>query len=202
VAEVQPALLEAARDHEPRVREAALQALAGSPVPARVDVARAVLASDGWSFVKAQAVGVLSKAPPSSEVDESLRAALRDASGRVRTAVVVAAALRRAGALRGAVRERLDDEDEDVDVRQAAAAALGSLCDMSSVDRLTEHARQLGSPGTPEGEQPIALGALFGLAALQPKDLRDRLAPLLSPSASPEVRAAAQKALAAHGVCR
>jgi len=151
--------------------------------------------------VKAQAVGVLAKAPPSGQVDDALRRAMRDAAGRVRAAAIVAVALRHTGALHGAVRDRLDDRDEDAEVRAAAASALGALCDVSSIDRLTELARRLGVPGAGEDEQPIAVGALVGLAALQPADLRARLAPLLSKTAAPYVRAAAEKALGAHGVC-
>jgi hypothetical protein len=201
VPEAQAVLLSASRDPEPRVREAALQALAASSEPAGVDAARAVLATDGWSFVKAQAIGVLAKAPPSGDVDDALRRAMRDAAGRVRAAAIVAVALRHTGALHGAVRERLDDLDEDAEVRAAAASALGALCDGSSTDRLTELARRLGVPGAGEDEQPIAVGALVGLAALKPPDLRARLAPLLSRDAPPYVRAAATKALEARGVC-
>ena len=84
VPEAQGTLVGATRDAEPRVREAALQALAASAAPAGVDAARAVLATDGWSFVKAQAIGVLAKAPPSGDVDGALKGAMRDAAGRVR----------------------------------------------------------------------------------------------------------------------
>jgi HEAT repeat protein len=196
------ALIAAARDPEPRVREAALQSLVPSPVPAAVDAARGVLASDGWSFVKAQAIAVLSKAPPSSDVDAALEAGLRDSAARVRGASLVALALRRAGSARKAIRERLDDENEDGDVRAIAARALGAVCDASSVDRLTELARKLGVPGTSEDEEQIALGALVGLAAMQPRDLRNRLAPLLRSDASAQVRHAAEQAIGAHGTCR
>lgn len=195
------ALVGAARDPEPRVREAALEALAASPVPAAVDAARGVLAEDGWSFVKAQAVAVLAKAAPSSAVDASLGDALHDASARVRGASLVALALRRAVSARKSIRERLDDENEDGDVRAIAARALGAVCDASSADRLTELARKLGVPGTSDDEQQIALGALVGLAAMHPNDLPDRLAPLLRKDASPQVRHAAERAIAAHGTC-
>jgi hypothetical protein len=199
----QAALVGAARDPEPRVREAALQALAAVPQgPAGIDAARAALSGDGWWFVKAQALAVISKAPPSGDVDDALRGAMRDASARVRAAALVAVALRHTASLREAVRERLDDRDEDAEVRAAAAAALGAVCDASAVARLTELARGLGVVGTTEEEQQVALGALVGLAALQPPELRARLAPLLAPSAPPYVRVAAQKALAAHGACR
>jgi HEAT repeat protein len=199
--EVQSALVGAARDPEPRVREAALQALSAEPPPAAFDAARAVLASDGWSFVKAQAIGVLAKAPPNVDVDGALRGALEDTSTRVRLAALLAAGLRHASGLHDAVRERLDDVTEDAEVRAAAARTLGAVCDASAVDRLTSLARGVGVPGTSEDEQQICLGALVGLAALHPPDLRDRLSPLLSPKAPPAVRAAAQQALAARAVC-
>ena len=195
------ALVEATRDTEPRVREAALQSLVATPAPAAVDAARGVLASDGWSFVKAQAVAVLAKSPPSSDVDAALQAALHDPAARVRGASLLALALRRAGSARKANRERLDEENEDGDVRAMAARALGAVCDASSVDRLTELARKLGVPGTSEDDQQIALGALVGLAAMQPPDMRARLAPLLKSDAAPQVRHAAEQALAAHGTC-
>lgn len=201
VSDASGALVGAARDPEPRVREAALQSLVVTPVPAAVDAARGVLASDGWSFVKAQAVAVLSKAPPSTEVDGALDAALHDGSARVRGASLIALALRRASSAHKAIRQRLDDENEDGDVRALAARALGAICDASSVDRLTELARKLGEPGTSEDEQQIALGALVGLAAMQPPDLRNRLAPLLRSEAPPQVRHAAEQAIAAHGTC-
>jgi HEAT repeat protein len=201
LAEAQPALMSAVRDSEPRVREAALQALSSAPVAAAVEVARGALTKDGWPFVKVQAAHVLAHAPPSAEVDEVLRTALGDASSNVRMAALVAVALRHARTLHGAVRDRLDDVKEEAEVRAGAAAALGALCDASSTDRLTELARAVGVPGTSEDDQTIGEGALKGLAALHPVDLGKRLAPLLSPSASPLARAAGETAMAARGVC-
>jgi hypothetical protein len=203
------ALLGAMHDAEPRVREAALQALAASPpssspsLPAgAVEAARAVLASDRWSFVKTQAVGVLAKAPPAADVDAALRGAMHDDAARVRQAAVLAAGLRHAGALHEPIRELLDDANEDAEVRAASARALGAVCDASSIDRLTALAQGVGVPGTTEEEQLICVGALTGLAAIHPPDLQDRLAPLLSKGASAEAKAAARQALAARGVCR
>jgi hypothetical protein len=203
LAQVQAALVTAARDPEPRVREAAWGALAASPLPAaEVDAARTIVESDGWFFVRAQAVGALAKAPPSAQVNDALRKAMHDGSARVRAAALVSVALRHTAALGAAVRERLEDRDEEPEVRASAAAALGAVCDWSSLDRLTALTHALAAQGTTEDEQPIALGALMGLAAMQPHDLRERLAPLLAPAAPPSVRVAAQKALAARGVCR
>jgi hypothetical protein len=203
LAEAQAPLMTAVRDPEPRVREAAWQALAASPLqPAAVDAARAALDDDGWSFVRVQAVGALSRAPSLAGVDGTLRKAMRDGSARVRASALVAVALRHTASLRGAVRDRLDDGDEEPEVRASAAAALGAVCDTSSLDRLTELVRALGVPGTTEDEQRMALGALVGLAAMQPHDLRERLAPLLARPAPDSAHVAAQRALAARGVCR
>jgi hypothetical protein len=198
----QVALLAASHDAEPRVREAALQSMAASLIPGAIDAARVTLEGDRWSFVKVQAIGVLGRSQPSGDVDQSLGDALKDASPRVRGAAVVALGRRRATRLHEAVRARLDDPGEDADVRAAAARVLGALCDGSSADRLTEYARKLGVPGSPEDEQQVALAALEGLAAMQPPDLADRLAPLRSPTALPSVSNAAKRALEARGVCR
>jgi hypothetical protein len=166
-----------------------------------VRAAAEALAHDGWSFVRGQAVKLLMNAPPNGDVDGGLEDALGDGSARVRGAVVLALAKRRAVSARGAVRRRLDDTTEEVEVRAAAATALGVLCDNGSVDRLVELARELSVPGADQDTQTIGLGAIMGLAAFQPRDLRGRLAPLLGPQAPPYVRAAAQQALAARAMC-
>ncbi len=202
VAQAQASLLAASHDAEPRVREAALQSMSASLIPGAIDAARLALEGDRWSFVKVQAIGVLGRSQPSGDVDRSLGDALKDASPRVRGAAVVALGRRRAAQLHEAVRERLDDPGEDADVRASAARVLGALCDASSADRLTEYARKLGVPGSPEDEQQVALGALEGLAAMQPPDLADRLAPLRSSTALPSVSNAAERALKARSLCR
>ncbi|MDP9152490.1 MAG: hypothetical protein M3O36_21400, partial [Myxococcota bacterium] len=69
------------------------------------------------------------------------------------------------------------------------------------LDRLTALARSLGVAGEAEADQQVALGALHALAALQPPDLRDRVAPLLASSAPPFVRAVTQQALASRATC-
>jgi hypothetical protein len=199
--EAQAVLAVAATDIEPRVREAALGALAPTPTDDGVRAAAEVLVRDGWWFVRVQAVSVLANAPASSAVDGALGKALGDRSPRVRGSSVMALARRRAASWSSAVRDRLDDRDEDVNVRAEAASALGGLCDARSVDRLTELARALASRDADEASLQIGLGALIGLAAIKPRDLRDRIGALLAASASSPVRAAAQQALAARGLC-
>ncbi len=194
-------LAAAARDAEPRVREAALQALASSAPGAGVEVAASLLGQDGWPFVRVQAVGVLGKAAASPAIDAALAKALHDGASSVRGAAVVGLARHRAIRQSGELRARLDDPAEDADVRTAAAEALGAVCDVKSADRLTSLARSLVAPGTSEEEQQVAFGALVGLAALHPSDLHARIEPLLSPSAAASAREAARQALAARAAC-
>jgi HEAT repeat protein len=198
---LQSALVQAASDAEPRVREAALSALASAPPPAAVGPARILVGRDGWSFVRRQAVSLLANAPASKDVDESLGDAVEDGSPDVRAAVLTALGQRRVTAFREALRARLDDKSEDSEVRAAAAKALGSVCDARSVDPLTEWARALGGRETSDEDRRIAVGALEGLATLHPKDLKARLAPLLAASAPPEARQSAERAVGATGAC-
>jgi hypothetical protein len=200
-----PAVLAvAARDPEPRVREAALGSLAttGNPSPDAVRAGVDALDHEGWWFVKTQAVALLANAPASRDVDDALGGALHDPSLNVRGGAIVALARRRAIAWRSTIRDRLDDTGEDLEIRGAAARALGALCDSDSADRLSELARALGSTATDQDAQQLGFAALVGLAALHPPDLQSRVASLLAPGAPPYARAAAQRALAARGMCK
>ena len=129
--------------------EAALGALAAGPNPS-ADAVRAgvdALEHEGWWFVKTQAVALLANAPASRDVDDALGGALHDPSVNIRGGAIVALARRRALPWRPTIRERLDDTGEDLEIRGAAARALGALCDTDSVDRLSELVRALGSAG-------------------------------------------------------
>jgi HEAT repeat protein len=198
---LQSALVRAESDREPRVREAALGALAARPFPAAIAAAQAVLATDAWPFVRKKAVVLLGDAPASADVDEALTVAAEDGSSDVRAAVLYALGQRRATASRQVLRERFSDKDEDPDVRAAAAQALGAVCDARSLEQLTQWAHQLGVREASDEDRRIAAGAIAGLAELRPKDLAGRLAPLLSRSAPPEARRAAERALQGTGSC-
>jgi hypothetical protein len=193
------ALASAARDVEPRVREAALAALGASPSSNAARVAAAALAGDGFSFVKARAIATIDASPASDEADRALAGALTDASANVRGAAVTALGHHRAGAWKDEIRKRLEDPEEDADVRAAAAASLGRVCDASAADRLAQLARAVAIPGIDADSQAIGVGALAGLSALHPRDLRARLAPLLAGGAPAAARAAAERALASPG---
>ncbi|MEZ4260377.1 MAG: HEAT repeat domain-containing protein [Polyangiaceae bacterium] len=187
-----PAVLAATTDKEPRVREAALRALAGVPgergTPA---AARAALAKDPWTFVRLAAVDALGASGDTSP----LALALEDAAPRVRGAAADALGRARAGAYAPALVARATDTREDPDVRASAARALGEMCAPSAIDPLTALARGAAAPAD-AGAARVAFAAIDGLAALAPRDLDRRLAPLRDPHAPHPVRAAAARALA------
>jgi HEAT repeat protein len=141
-------------------------------------------------------------APASTAADDALGHALRDASARIRGAAALGLGRRRATSWRDGLRSRLHDSDEDAEVRSAAASALGGVCDGESVGMLADLAGALAEPGLEEDAQQIGFGALVGLAALKPPDLKKRLAPLLKPGSPPRVRMAAEMALAARATCK
>jgi HEAT repeat protein len=201
-ADVQRALVAAVADAEPRVREAALGALEEVPSPEAVRAAVEALGHDHWTFVRLRAMGVLMNAPASGDTDDALGRVLHDAAVRIRVAAALGLGRRRATAWRTSLRDRVRDPDEDAEVRATAATALGSVCDGESVGVLAELASRLADPSIEGDAAQVGFGALVGLAALQPRDLKDRLAPLLKPSAPPRVRSAAEKVLSARGVCK
>ena len=205
LAPLAPALQAALGDSEPRVREAALEALAdsGEHVDRQAE-ARMVglLASDPWTFVRAGAARALGGRPPSETADRALVAALQDESSLVRRSVLRALGRRGSKAGGDAVHAIADDPREPVPVRIAAIAALGTLCRSESADLLTKLALRAGSQELPY-DKPLGMAALAALGELKPVDLQERLAPLLTRgSRVPElVRAVTRDALTRPSHC-
>ena len=203
VAGVQAALLGAIDDENPRVREAALRAVAAQKVSAAAVGVQRRLESDPWPFVRVAAADALSDMPPATDVDRALGAALKaDTSSPVRVAILAALAAHRARAFVDAIRERLDDEREDPEVRVAAARALGALCDAKTLDRLTELSRAAADPAVEQDALALSLAAIDALGAMHPADLAARLAKLRGEGVRDAVKAAAARALAMTPACR
>ncbi len=196
------AIARASGDPEPRVREAAIRALATADAARASAVGRDRLAHDGWSFVRVAAIEVLTPAAPSTDIDAALGAALKDASVRVRVATATALGARRATAWGVALRARVDDPEEDLEVRVASVHALGASCHTPSLDRLTELARAAVSPVASDTEVQLGAAAIESLGRLHPSDLAARLAPFADKTVPPYARHLAQQALASPGGCR
>jgi len=200
---VQAALLTALDDENPRVREAALRAVTAQKVSAAAVGVERKLESDPWPFVRVAAADALGAMPPAADVDRALGTALKaDSSSPVRVAILAALATHRARGFADVVRERVDDEREDPDVRVAAAHALGALCDAKTLDRLTELARAAADPMVDQDSLALGLAAVSALGAMHPADLAARLSKLRGEGVRDAVKAAAAQALAMTPACR
>jgi hypothetical protein len=194
--ELLPALIAALSDPHVRVREAALENLAERPVESARPALLRVLGKDPWPLVRVASVKALARLAPAATVDAALAtAASGDASAHVRRSAILALGSHNARAHRQAVRERLDDSDEDPYVRAAAAATLGTFCDQSAVDALTAYAKPITRLTTDEAAQTIARASLSALGRLAPKDLAQRLAMFKGDQVPPWARQVADAAL-------
>jgi HEAT repeat protein len=207
-------LVRALDDADPRVRDAALVAVGkmvdprGAKVQARpwpaalFGGAAKLLVSDPFTFVRGHSADVLLGAPSGDDADKPLAKALGDLSPVVRARAVEI--LGRRGARRYAddIRERLDDEEEILDVRVRAARALGRVCDKDSVDRLTELARLTATPGASGAALVVGASAAAALGRLNPPDLQKRLGPLDDKSAPRIAQEIAKSALTTTDRCR
>ncbi|MBI4704630.1 MAG: HEAT repeat domain-containing protein, partial [Deltaproteobacteria bacterium] len=199
-----PELGAALGDAEPRVREAALEALAtatGAAAPAATETAVVrLLHTDPWTFVRAAAAGALARRRVSAETDRALGEALADPAPAVRRATLRAIARRRSPATAEPVRRLADQPQETLDVREAAIDALGALCDAESVGLLTKLVQRTAASVLPY-DRPLGLAALGALGRIHPPDLDARLAPLVDRRVEPAIRALARATLRAPGSC-
>jgi len=182
------------------VREAALHTVGASRVVSARGGAILALGSDPWTFVRVEAAGALGTLPASPASDEALGGAIADKAPNVRMAAIGALAQHAAAAYAGSIRSRLDDAHENLEVRVAAAHALGALCDAGSARRLTDYA-VAGASSPDSDEVALGLAATAALGQLHPRDLENRLKKVHVQGARPDARRAADAALAERGTC-
>jgi HEAT repeat protein len=201
IAPLASSIIAAASDPEPRVREAALKAMATSGLGAGVPAAAQALAKDEWTFVRTAAADALGALPQDVAATKALVAGLADASPKVRWTSIAALGKQRATSQAGLVRERLDDTKEDPEVRALAAKTLGAMCVQNAADRLTKLAHLSRAP-VDEGDDRIGIAAIEALGALHPQDLEARLAPLRGKDVRMPVRRAVERAIIEPTSCR
>jgi len=194
-------LTRALADPEVRVREAALETLTRPEGAFAMSGVSALLGSDRWPLVRAAAAVALARYGSSPEVDAALARALADGSAKVRAPAALSLGERRALGHAPALRARLEDKEEAVDVRVAAGLALGLMCDAASVDLLTDLALELRDPTLGADARALGPVALGSLSRIRPADLVKRLRPLTDAKAPASVRRAAEAALAAPPTC-
>ena len=197
----QAEFLKALDDPQVRVREAAVEALgSGRGVFAAPAVVER-LEDDDWPLVRAAAARTLGALGPRARVDEALADALGDSSPFVRAPVLQALGQRGARQHAEAVRERLDDRDEPLEVRVAAASALAAMCDQGAADLLTKYATRLADGSLPSDGRMLGSASLAALGKLHPPDLNERLRPLFGEGVATVVQQAARAALALPSQC-
>ncbi|HTM45820.1 MAG TPA: HEAT repeat domain-containing protein [Polyangiaceae bacterium] len=194
-----PELVAATRDPEVRVRLAAVESLQGLSAQTTAALLDR-LTEDPWPMVRAAAADSLQTSRDPS-VDHKIAGALKDDSRHVRRLAAYVLGRRGAHNEQPALRDSLEDEEEDPAVRAAAAVSLGQLCDIQSIDRLTEFAHAVNSGTVTTGQLWLGRAALQALADLHPKDLQQRIAPLLGKATPAEVRRMAREALARPAHC-
>jgi HEAT repeat protein len=198
--ETQAALGAAARDPEPRVREAALHTVGTSGTLAGQGSAIAALRSDPWTFVRSEAAGALAVLPASSASDEALGRAVTDKVPSVRVAAIQALGGHAATAYVAPIRSRMVNEHEDIDVRLAAARALGALCDAHSADALSDYA-VAGASSPDPNDVALGLAATAALGQIHPADLTKRLERIHGKGVRPDAERAADAAVTERGSC-
>jgi HEAT repeat protein len=120
----------------------------------------------------------LGSLPDDAQSRAKLLDALGDPAPWVRAAAAESLGLRRSPGAAEPLRDHLDDREERVEVRRAAALSLGALCDVKSLDLLEKLAKRLGDPLSSVEDRAIGEAALYALVRIHPTDLEQRLAPL------------------------
>jgi len=183
----------ALNDSDMRVREAAIRASNG--IPSTVPALSNLLAKDEWPLVRIAAADALAAAKATPAAATALSQAIDDQSPHVRAHVIIALGEHHATSEVGKIRERLLNEEEFPMVRAAAAQALASLCDTSSLDALTRYAQKLIDPMASTQDHMVGSAALIALGEMHPADLAKRLEPLRAKGAPPQARQAADAVL-------
>jgi hypothetical protein len=196
-------LVAALGDSAPRVREAALEALAAAPSTSLDEpVLVGLLADDPWTFVRVGAARALGAQPSSPGGDAALVATLEDSPLLVQRAALEAIGRRRAVEAGGAVHEKAARAKEPLELRIAAVAALGQLCRDDSAELLYKLALRAGAPQLPYDEK-LGIAALHALGEIKPADIAERLAPLVRTRRVPRtVRALAADAIERKSACK
>jgi HEAT repeat protein len=189
----QAALGTAAADPDPRVRDAALRTVASSRVVSAQGAAMNALGKDSWTFVRASAASALAALPASEPSNRALGHAVDDPASSVRAAAIVE--------FESPILARLVDRREDLEVRVAAAQALGALCDVRAIGTLADDA-VLGASSPDPSEVALGLAATSALGEIHPEDLEKRLQRIRAKGNRPDAQRAAEAAIGGRGTCR
>ncbi|MBI5537256.1 MAG: HEAT repeat domain-containing protein [Deltaproteobacteria bacterium] len=202
IAAMQPYLITALEDDNMRVRDAATAALAESDAASIYLVRRLMI--DPWPQVRGRAAESLARTGKSADADRELTASLtREEYPRVRARIAAALGARGVLSAAPALQARVDDPEEELNVRIKSVFALGRVCDRSAIDLLTVLARRAADPYARESANEMGIAAIAALGRLHPADLAARLGPVAEGQRTPRhVRGAARAALKETDICQ
>jgi hypothetical protein len=196
-----PKLVVRLSDPEPRVREAALMALASSGAAPPLETT-SCLAHDEWTFVRVAAASALgSTLAVSPTIDKALEAALFDSAVLVKQASLSALGARHATGSAGAISAVAKDSAAPLDLRVTATRTLGAVCAVGELEFLTRAAQRALSP-IDEADLRMGVAAIDALGRIHPEDLGARLAKLRDKNVRPPLRHAADRAIEEPSACR
>jgi HEAT repeat protein len=197
-------------DGSPRVREAALEALATASRPGTSDAIAPLLERDPWTFVRVAAAAALGAVSGSEPGLRGLLRGLEDRSALVRLAALRALGrgIATVGVAPAAAREAsdrvhalADDPRLSTELRSAAITAVGRMCRFDSAELLYKLALRTGVPELGY-DRELGMAALGALSSLRPGDRAARLEPLLRDSRTPDdVRSVTREVIGRAGRC-
>jgi HEAT repeat protein len=176
-------------DEYPRVRKAAVEALAGRNEDAEALALRT--RRDPWPIVRAAGARALIRVPRARPV---LRAAILDPARRVRAAAIEALTEVRDEGAWERVRARLADDKEWPEVLNAGVKYVIATCPAGAVEPLEAIVDRALEPRPWAPDVEVAMGALGALSALGTERARQILARVATEAPSAALRAAAVRA--------
>ncbi|MBM4374148.1 MAG: hypothetical protein FJ095_03615 [Deltaproteobacteria bacterium] len=201
VPSLKPALLRALGDASPRVREAALVALAGHVEGVEAPQVASLLRDDPWPFVRVAATAAFGTARLDESTASALVGALDDRTLAVRLGAVKALGAARVSSAADRVRAVASDGRLDTSLRAAALAALGRLCRQDDASLLYKLASRAVAPELGY-DRDLGVAALAALEELRPVDRAKELLPYVRDPRTPrELRAILRRVVEATGRC-
>lgn len=195
-------LFSALSDPSPRVRAAALSALARRKESTAAKALGTLLQNDEWAFVRAKAAEALVLIA-GKEAKDPLIAALKDPDRKVALAAIAALRAAQIRDASPALADLVADKEAGRERRVEAAAALGELGGAPEaavlLKTLQEH-RYLASRS--EGAEELAVTCALALALLGAKDAYDELEAMVLRGPGPIIQKAGVKALGILGDVR
>jgi len=194
-----PILAKAAKDPEPRVREAAFNSLAKIGWTEGEVVFTKAMLDDPWTFVRTAAATSLARLPAGASTDGAIVSGLDSNSKAVKRALIEGIEAAADPARAALLEARLDERKDDAEIQTRIARALGTMCFKSSTESLVRAANRTDG-GANEAALETKIAAVSALGRIHPPNLNERIGGLAS-SPEPALKEAFERALKEKEAC-